>query len=141
MPYHARLGDRCRDVRHAAQHVALAYDGANALDRIDTVLEGNDRTAAGDQRLDRLRRDLGIPKLDREQHDIEASKRSRIIARDGLREAHVAAAALHDESALANRRKVPAAGDERHVVAGERKLRAEVAADAAGGHDRNTHDQ
>ena len=121
--------------------MGLAYDRANALDRIDTVLEGNDRTAAGDQRLDRFRRDLGIPKLDREQHDIEASKRSRIIAREGFREAHVAAAALHDESALANRRKVPAAGHERHVVAGERKLRAEVAADAAGGHHRNTHDQ
>ncbi len=51
----------------------------------------------------------------------------------------VAEAAFDDEPALAQRREVPAARDERHVVSCLRELAAEIAADAAGADHRDTH--
>ena len=47
----AGLGDVRADARHALHHVAGADDPADALGALHAVLEGEDRRALGDQRL------------------------------------------------------------------------------------------
>jgi hypothetical protein len=136
---HARLRDRRGDVGDPAHHAPCADDGADALNALDAVLEGHDHAAAADERACPFGRALGIPELDREQHDVGRGKRARIVGDDGTLEMYVAARAAHDEPALAHRGEMRAAGDERDVVARLREPGAEIAADPTGTHDRDAH--
>ena len=105
----------------------------------EPILERNDHATLGNQRQDLPRRGFHVPQLDAKHDDIARRKRSGIVGEGGVGDRRVTARALDHKAAFANGGQVRAARDERHVVAGLRQSRAEVAADAAGADHRNAH--
>ena len=125
-----------RDIRHAARHVVAAEDRLQSLDRVDAVLQRDDAGRGGDDRADELAGLLGIPQLDREQHDVDGRHRLRIVGRRDLGQRQVALRAFDLQSAVAQRRQVGAAREEDDVVPGRREPPTEITADGPGRHRR-----
>src|SRR5205814_6424954 len=120
-------------------HLPRSDYRADALDTLDTVLERDHPTAARKQRPDGLCGGLGVPELDREKHDVERAERTRVIAHRRRFQPDLARGAAHGEATLAHRCEMPPAGNERDLVPGLRKLRAEIAAHTSCTHHCDTH--
>ena len=82
---------------------------------------------------------LGVPQLDREQHDVDRADRGRIVGDIRLRQMQVAVHAFDLQPVLRDGVAMGAARDEEHVVPGRRHARAEITADRARRHRRNPH--
>jgi hypothetical protein len=135
----ARLADRGRDVRDAAQHMRRSNHPSDDVGRVDPVLERNDDSAARDERRDLQRRRLDVPQL-HAQHDDVARRDARDVAgKCRVADRRGAESAFDDEAALAQRGEMRAPRDERHVVSRLREPAAEIPADAAGADHRNAH--
>ena len=92
-----------------------------------------------EQRRELRRHGLHIPQLDAKHHDVAGADLREVVGEARRANGRVAEAAFDDESAVAQRGEMPAARDERHVVARLRELAAEITADAAGADHRDTH--
>ena len=131
---HARRADRRRDVRDAAQHLVVAR-GRALQDRraVDAVLERDRRRrrrrAAARAPAPSARR----PRASRRTSPRRPGRPAR-IALDGTRrrDGEVASRAFDRRPCRRHRVEVPAARDERDVVARLREPAAEVSTDAAG---------
>ncbi len=131
--------DHRDDIGDAGNGAFGADDGRDALIAVDAVLQGDDAGAGAEQRPRLLGRLLGVPQLDREQHDIDRPDRGRIVGDIDLGQMQVAVHALEREAVLGDCRAMGAARDEEHIVAGRLHARAVIAADRARRHDRNSH--
>ena len=131
--------DRRGDVRGSAENARPTDYRANALHALHPILEGNDHTASGEQWSDLRRGILGIPELYRKEHRIDRCDARRIIGDHRFGEMDVAVGTAHAQAMLAHRRQVTAAGNEGDIVPRLCELRAEIAANASGTHDRNAH--
>src|SRR5207247_10324111 len=67
----ARLGDAAGDIGRAAHDALAPEDGADALDRLDAVLEWNDEGIAADDGTQLRGGALGVPELHREHHEVD----------------------------------------------------------------------
>ena len=92
-----------------------------------------------DQRARRLRGLFGVPELDGEQHDIDRPDLGRIVGDIRLGQMQVAMHALDLQAVFADGVEIGAARDKEHVVPGRRHARAEITADRARRHCRNSH--
>src|SRR3989449_6185581 len=135
---HARLGDAAGDIGRAAHDALAPEDGADALDRLDAVLEWNHEgigAAAGTQLRGGA---LGVPELHREHHDVDRAGVGGLL--DGLHfQLRIPERALQREAIALQRLQMPPAGDERDRVPRLLQARAKVAAYAAGAHDGDLH--
>ena len=84
--------------------------------------------------------DFGVPKLDREQHDVDRTDFRRIIGDVGFWQMQIAVHALNLEAVPGNGVTVGAAGNEVNIVARRRHACAEISADGPRRHRRYTHD-
>src|SRR5216684_4215707 len=131
-------GELERDVDHADEHRPGANDGADRLDVLDTVLEGDHRRVPGHQRDQRLSRGLRVVRLHAEDDEIDGSHGLRVGDR---RDAHhgLALRGSHREAASLHGLQVRATRDERDVVPRFREKRAVISADPARSEHGDSH--
>ena len=120
VPHHARAAEHGGDIGGAGDGRVLAEDRRDALVAVDAVLQGDDAGVRADQRLRQLGGGLGVPQLDREQHDVDRADLLRIVGGVDLRQMQVAVHALDLQAVLAQRVEMGAARDEGDVVARRR---------------------
>ena len=94
MADHAGPRDRGDDVGRTADRGAIAEDRREALDAVDTILQRDHPRVGAEERARLFARSLGIPQLDREQHQIHRSHLARIIGDVDVFEVQVAQRAL-----------------------------------------------
>jgi len=135
---HARRPDACADVSRAAQNVLLGEEPAQALDRLDAILERDHGGVLADDGLQALRSRLGVPQLHREQHHVDYARLARVLVNLHL-ELRVAVRALYGETLFLDCLEMPTAGEEHHVVPGLLQPRAEITSDASSSHRCNSH--
>jgi hypothetical protein len=136
---HARARDARGDVGRAAHHRLFREELAQALDRLDAVLERDHLRLRADDRLDLLGGALGVPELHAEHHDVDrAADLGGLLDRAHL-EVRVAVRALDRQAVLLHRREVPPPRDESHLVSALLQAAAEIAADAARPHACDFH--
>ena len=80
-----------------------------------------------------------VPKLHAKDHEIDGGQLSGVIRSDDLREMEVAELAPDAQAVLPERLEHLATGDESHLRAALGEPSSEIAADAAGSHDRYPH--
>ena len=136
---HARLADRAPDIGDAAHERVLTDDRPQHVVLLHTVLEGNDGRRRLHEREQLARGSLGIPQLNAEHHHIDRADGFRIVAHVDVGQMHRVRPAFDREPALAHGGKMCAARDEMDVGATLHEPRAEIAADTARSHDRNSH--
>ena len=139
VPHHAGPAEHGRDIGGAGAGRVLAEDRRDALVAVDAVLQGDDAGVRADQRLGQLGRGLGVPQLDREQHDIDRADLLRIGRGVDLRQVQVAVHAFDLQPVLAQRVEVGAARDVGDVMARGLHPPAEIGADRAGRHRCDFH--
>ena len=135
---HAGRRDARGDVGGASHDAFFRKYFFQTLHRVDPVLEWDHDGVGCDDRAQALGRAFGVPKLYREQHHVHRGRLRRVLEHlhPQLRGAE---RALEREPALLQRGEMPAAGEERYVVAGLLQPCAEVAAHAARAHGGNAH--
>ena len=137
--HHAGPAEHRGDIGGAGAGLLLAEDRRDALVAVDAVLQGDDAGVRADQGLGQLGRGLGVPELDREQHDIDRADLLGIGRGVDLRQMQVAVHAFDLEPVLAERVEVGAARDVGDVMARGLHPSAEIGADRAGRHRCNLH--
>src|SRR2546422_10465989 len=76
---HARLGDAAGDIGRAAHDALAPEDGADALDRLDAVLEWNHEGIAAADGTQLRGGALGVPELHREHDDVHRADVGRLL--------------------------------------------------------------
>src|SRR5262249_34318346 len=115
-------------------HADRAIDAGDGRDdRIrPAVLGGNDEAARGEMTDRQLRRPRGVVDLHGHEHDLEVARQAEGLVQvvDGGTRLEGLVGPGHRDPALTDRLDLLGPGiDQRHVVAGARQERAEVAAD------------
>jgi hypothetical protein len=106
----------------------------------NAVLHRDDDGVRPEQLSDLVHDRFELMRLHREDHDVLQASVGVVVRRTHVARDVLAAVVHHQlDTVAANCVEVRAADDERHVLAGERKLRADVAADRSCANDRNLH--
>ena len=100
---------------------------------LDAVLQREDRAARRETSSERLRRGIGVIRLDAKEDQVVGRELARIIRR-GHWAMKIAARALEVEAVLLERLQISAARTEHHFLAGLMQPRAEVGANRTRAH-------
>ncbi len=134
-----RLDDEAHDAAESGEDVLAAGGRCQLVVRVDPVFQRDDdrlRTYHGSQ----LPRRLGdLPRLDRDHDRINDTDAGGIIGCMDGRDDEIARDAVDAQAAGAERFERGAAREKRDVETGMGKTPAEVAADAAGADERDSH--
>src|SRR5437763_10184566 len=136
---HPRLANRGPDIGDAAHERLLADDRPQHVVLLHTVLEGNHGRRRLHEREQLARGSLAIPQLDAEHHHIDRADGFRIVAHVDVGQMDWIRPTFDREPALAYGGHMCAARDEMDVGAALYEPRAEITADPARSHDRNSH--
>jgi len=102
-------------------------------------LQWHDHRLRPDHRPQRLCRFRHLPGLDAEEDHIDFAHLRRIVRHSRGLDYDLARRGIKPQTCRANRLQMWTAGDEDHILAGMRELRAKVSADAASAEDRYAH--